>query len=79
MKITISQDKEIKEIELTPLQEKSVKLMGGVGVLIEKIRGVLVYLEEQARQRYAAHKLETITEQELDVVIVEMGDESNLK
>jgi len=72
MKITISHDKETKQIELTSVQEKSVKLMGGMKVLAEKMNGILIYLEEQARQRVAEKRLQDMTAEDVDTIINEM-------
>jgi len=79
MKIILKHDTKIlKTIELTTLQGKALKLMGGedpVGFLAHKIDRILEFVIEQAKQTYAKHRLEDATDGELEAIVDEIASE----
>lgn len=68
----------LKTIELTALQGKALKLMGGgdpVGFLTRKIERILEFALEQAKQRYAKYRLDDATDAELEAIADEIASE----
>jgi len=71
-------DKILKTIEFTTLQGKALKLMGGedpVGFLTHKIERILAFVLEEAKQRYAKHRLGDATDVELEAIADEIASE----
>lgn len=79
MKIILKHNSKIlKTIELTTLQGKALKLMGGgdpVGFLTRKIERILEFVLEQAKQPYAKHRLDSATDAELEAIANEIASE----
>jgi len=70
MKITISQDRKmLKKIEFTPLQEKSIMLMGGVEELVRKIERIVEFNVEQAKRKVAEKRLKEMTLEDMDALV----------
>lgn len=70
----------LKTIELTTLQGKALKLMGEgdpVGFLTRKIERILEFTLEQAKQRYAKHRLGDATDAELEAIADEIASEED--
>jgi len=80
MKIILEHNTKIlKTIELTALQGKALKLMGGedpVEFLTHKIERILEFVLEQAKQVYAKHRLEDATDVELGTIADEIASET---
>ena len=75
MKIIIEENEIIlKTIELTVLQEKSLKLLtkDSADFLTKKIERILEFTLEQARQKFAVHEIEKKTDQELEIIADEI-------
>jgi len=82
MKIILKHNTKIlKTIELTILQGKALKLMGAedpVGFLTSKIERILEFVLEQAKQRYAKHRLDDATDAELEAIADEIASEEEI-
>jgi len=76
MKIILKHNTKIlKTIELTTLQVKALKLIGGedpVGFLTSKIERILEFVLEQAKQIYAKYGLGKATDVELEAIADEI-------
>ena len=71
MKIIIEENEIVlKTIELSALQEKSLKILAkdSVDFLVRKIERILEFILEQAKQKFVVYEIEKKTDQELETI-----------